>query len=868
MFSQKKSKDTEPTKPTIKRATSTKLRIFFLLLVVVAIFVVAVKLKPTEEVAEAHYQSALTLLAEGDEERATIEFKNVFKNNEYHKEARRAYAELLLKNEDTPGGYQQLLTLSEQYPRDILVRQRLAEIAFESDLLANVDLWKQVTHHVSVLNELAPNDPKTHSLNSLIAYRDAIEADQKFPENNGAERRKAIKKVDELLAENPDDNILLLIKLDDLMLSGIHNQALISVDNLIEKTPNSLRLAIARLNILISLDDQEGVRKQLYRIYEIEPQNRATHAAIVNWHTSNDDIEGGEAFLRNLADESDTSIDQYLELLRYIDMFKGRDAAITETNKLIADSENTKGADESVITFKGIRANYLYLIGEQEEALAELESIIENADESSNALRGVKVLYARFLDQQGNREKASAQIEEVLKEDKSHIRALNLRALWKMAADRPSEAVIDLRTALNQNPQDIQTINILAQAHQLEGAPELAGERLALAYQLSGFAPEESLAYASFLISQNDFKNAESVLLNAQRLFPENIPVLATLGLVYSRLEEWKQLDALAQRVKNIGTPEAINLASGMSVTVAVNLGDYEAGIDYAEQAVIDSNLSLENVVILTQLYTDKGRFDDAKALIRKALEEKPDNLQFKVLWASLLMQTQDEGAEEFLTELVQNYPNDPSPHEALYLFLASQGRHQDAENILNNALLNNPTSFRLNWIKAGLQQERDDIEGAIATYQALHDTNIEDGIVSNNLASLLSTYRDDKASIDQAYNIIRNLNGSPSPYLKSTFGWVQLRRGNFESAITPLQLAASELSGDVLPQVQLAVAYAALGQIKQAQLVIQKAQKLVDKNPEAVKIYEKNLLVRLSAAIENLKDGTPFVLDGIVVSQ
>ena len=44
--------------------------------------------KSSDEKAEDYYQSGLALLASGDEERAMVEFRNVFKYNGFHKEAR------------------------------------------------------------------------------------------------------------------------------------------------------------------------------------------------------------------------------------------------------------------------------------------------------------------------------------------------------------------------------------------------------------------------------------------------------------------------------------------------------------------------------------------------------------------------------------------------------------------------------------------------------------------------------------------------------------------------------------------------------------------------------------------------------------
>ena len=84
--------------------------------------------------------------------------------------------------------------------------------------------------------------------------------------------------------------------------------------------------------------------------------------------------------------------------------------------------------------------------------------------------------------------------------------------------------------------------------------------------------------------------------------------------------------------------------------------------------------------------------------------------------------------------------------------------------------------------------------------------------IVANNLASLITTYRDDAESLERAWSIARRLRGSDVPAFQDTYGWIALRRGDIEDALAPLEPAAASLSNDPLVQFHLAVAYAEAG--------------------------------------------------------
>ena len=120
-----------------------------------------------EERAEKHFQTALEHLENGDFERAQIEFRNVFKLNGTHKEARLTYARMQHKLGAIPEAYGQYLRLVEQYPDNLEGRQALAEMALESGD------WEEVERHGRAAAEIAPEDPRARSMLAVLNYRDA-----------------------------------------------------------------------------------------------------------------------------------------------------------------------------------------------------------------------------------------------------------------------------------------------------------------------------------------------------------------------------------------------------------------------------------------------------------------------------------------------------------------------------------------------------------------------------------------------------------------------------------------------------------------------------------------------------------------------
>ncbi|MCE8471294.1 tetratricopeptide repeat protein, partial [Rhodovulum sulfidophilum] len=205
----------------------------------------------SEEKAEAHYQNALTLLQEGDVDRAIVELRNVFHEDGRHRDARQKLAELLLQKGNRQQAYSQYLRLAEQYPDDLEVRIALAEIAFSSGR------WDEVDRHGKAAEKLAPDDPRVKAISIARAYRDAAATD------DASARREAAARAEALLAEQPDNALLHVTLLDNAVRDQDTTRALAETDWLIAHDPSDIRPYQQRLQILVSLGDMKGAETLL-----------------------------------------------------------------------------------------------------------------------------------------------------------------------------------------------------------------------------------------------------------------------------------------------------------------------------------------------------------------------------------------------------------------------------------------------------------------------------------------------------------------------------------------------------------------------------------------------------------------------------
>ena len=119
------------------------------------------------------------------------------------------------------------------------------------------------------------------------------------------------------------------------------------------------------------------------------------------------------------------------------------------------------------------------------------------------------------------------------------------------------------------------------------------------------------------------------------------------------------------------------------------------------------------------------------------------------------------------------------------------------------------------------------DHEQAISEYEQLLKLQPGSLVVANNLASLLSDYRTDTASLDRAYTVAAGLRKAQVPQFKDTLGWVHHQRGEHKAALPLLEEAATELPNIALVRYHLGLTYVAVGDNAKAAEQLKKALEL-----------------------------------------
>ncbi|MFZ1481209.1 MAG: tetratricopeptide repeat protein [Paracoccaceae bacterium] len=769
-----------------------------------------------EDKAERYYLSGMELLAAGDEERALVEFRNVFKYNGFHKDARKVYADTVLKQGNVQEAYGQYLRLIEQYPDTPEVRRILAELA-----IGRGD-WAEAERHGNEAIRLAPDAPGVRAIALALGYRKAVMDRDEEARAVLAEEARAV------LAETPDSRIALRILIDHLAAGPDPTAALPEIERALALEPEALELHVAKLRILAQSGDSAGLGVQLKTMVERFPDNVDARSALIAWYMSEGDIDGAEAFMRQLAGDPTGPVEGHIAVIQLLQAARSTEAAQTELGRLIAANDGTANAD----LYRALDATFDFEAGKRDEAIAAMETILKTATPGDQTRR-IKTMLAKMLETTGNRVGARARIEEVLAEDATNVEALKMRAGWLIEEDRPGEAIVDLRAALGQAPRDATILTLMAAAHERDGSPELAGERLALAVEVSGSAPAESLRYAQFLVRQGRIQAADTVLTESRRVNPTHVGVLAMLADIALNAQDWPRAQEIAETLAQIGTPEADAATRALQAALLLGQNRTEDGLAFLEEQVGKGGDDLAAIQVILQARIRSGKPDEARTYLDGELAKRPDDPGLRLLSAGLhALMGEVSQAEALFRDLIAEDPTAELPARLLYGLLRSDGRAEEAAAVLDAALAAQPAAATLRWIQAGELEKAGDIDGAIAVYEAMYAVDSGNVIIANNLASMITTHRDDPESLARATAIARRLKGSDVPAFQDTYGWIAHRNGNHDEALTYLEPAAAGLPNDALTQFHLGMTYLALERTEDARRQLTRALELAGDSP------------------------------------
>lgn len=738
-----------------------------------------------EDRIDSHHKRGLELVEQGELVKARLEFRNALQIDANHVPALFSLGQL----EQRTGNVQQAFGLfrhvANAAPKHLGARVGLANIFFVAG---------QIEDAIKFTNEAYELDPKD---NRVLLLKGSIALKLEKPD-------EAVEFAVAVLKTEPHNLNALMLRAAERISVQDAQGALTFLNRGEEKSARNIILQLFRLRTLNALKDRDGVENVLKKLIGFYPENSTLRYSLAQWYQAVDRKNDAEQVLRQFATDFPKSTQAGGTLVTYLAREKGFEAAKSELLKRIEASDGRFGYQIMLAQLTFSEGNYEDAYSILSDAMSEKGSTPEGAQ--------AKVLLARMKAERNELTEAEALTNAVLAEDTKNADALGVRSYIRIANKQYADAIEDLLAALNEEPESIRILQLLAQAYELNGSAGLAEEQLSRALTLDKFKPRVGLGYVQFLLRYGKAKQAERVLTQIRSVAPSNKQVLTLLGRVKLARKDWLGAQETADALRKLDDTEAV--ADRILAEVLSGQQKFEESNEILKASLSDATSGAAPLARYVENLIRGNKAPQAVDFLTEILAKDPDNLRARVLLGSVHEVTgQFELAESTLKTAAEKDLDGVSGYDALARFYIRRARLKVAEETIRTALARKDDNRSLHLLLANVLERTGQYEAAITEYEVLFEASPQSTIIANNLASLLADYGSKPEHIERAYSIALRFRGSDIPYFLDTLGWIHFLRDDYEQAVTLLKTASEQLQNVALVQFHLGMTYKALAQ-------------------------------------------------------
>lgn len=291
------------------------------------------------------------------------------------------------------------------------------------------------------------------------------------------------------------------------------------------------------------------------------------------------------------------------------------------------------------------------------------------------------------------------------------------RAAGYMEEDKPAEAVIEYKNALQIAPNDAATHYGLAQAYMKTKEPQKAYWELQESVRLDGGNLDARLALGQFLLLGGEaefeqaIEQADAVIAGE----PARWEAYVLRGAALERLKRTEQAQADYEKALELEPekPELLRTLAGYHV----RRGDREAAEPLYDELVERKPTAGNHLLRAGFLALDRERDADAEAAYAKAFElatdeEKPDVTQ-RLASFYFARERYDE-AEKTLQTAIEQRPEDLDLLYSLARFYHSRGAPEKADAMIQQATAARPQEVKPYLILSAYRGRNGDLAGAL----------------------------------------------------------------------------------------------------------------------------------------------------------
>ena len=558
-----------------------------------------------------HMEKAAVSFEQHEYDKARVSYRNVLKIDPKDLPARMGYAETLMKLKEWRQAAGQYRGIIEEHPDNKQAKISLGQLY----LLANeADLAMTLAEEVLAMDG---TNPKGMTLKAGSFA-------------NQGKRVEALEVIKQAYTIEPNsiDTILLYSSL--LSANKKPDLAMKLVERELENHPDSSTLHTFLSRAYLASGQLDLAEKEFLSLVKLEPDNINLKNQLVFFYEKSGKPKEAETVLTNLIKNSE---DKTAAIIRFFDLhlFRGdKDKAVTMLQKEIGvDSDNHD------LQFR--LAAHFVKNDKKEDAKNIYLALI---DEKELSAEKAKIRLAYLSETENKSEEAKLLIEEVLVENAGNIEALTLRATMYLKEKDALNAVADLRTVLNADPDNAEIIKLLGSAHSMNGDADLAIDMLKSAQNLQPRDIQISMQLASLYKRNGNALEASKQMEMSYQLAPKNIQIIEQLAQSYMSINDADKSELAVQRFIELGGDMA--RGSYYLGLISQSRNQHEQAVAHFTQSLDAKPGAVEPMSGKVRSLIAQDKKKQALAWLTKVAEKLKDNAVAYNLKGELLLSDKD----------------------------------------------------------------------------------------------------------------------------------------------------------------------------------------------------------------------------------
>ena len=593
--------------------------------------------------------------------------------------------------------------------------------------------------------------------------------------------KKAQHDADSALALDQKNNLARSLQVAIYMRTKEIDKAINLVKKSIEENPENITQRLLLADIYIKNNQIEKALSPIESLVKQYPDKLVYRTQQVNILTNLNRIDEAENVIKQGIDSVSENSELKILFVRFLAKHKSQDIAQAQ---LIDFTKN----NPDDLKLKLALGDW-YVIKNEVELAKEQYSLIVEDEEALEALDARKRL-ARLEFKANEEVNALIHIEKILERNPRDPDALVLRGAHAITKQDAAGAIADFRSILNDKPNDINVLRLLAYAYLLNNQPNLAKESIQQAVQFDKDNEELQLIYAKLLGSQGERDTARDVL---NELISNKEGNTQALKVLFDMQVAENDLDGA------ISTAEKMQSAHPDSALPEYMMGllfDAKGSSSEAEQkylaALEKEPNAVEPLTALVKHYVNGKDYIKAHSLLDNTIENNSKNVVAYNLKGEVYVHEREiKKAEANFNKAIEMQPTWWIPYRGLASLFLTNNKLDDALEIFALGIKNGADIERLGVDRALLLEKNKNYNGAKRQYEEILLKKSDSKVASNNLAMLIVNHFTSN-DFNQASQLVEEFSTSNDPAFLDTYGWVQYKIGNHDTAIPALEKAVS----------------------------------------------------------------------------